>query len=224
VVSPPTLALGRSVHPGGTMRRTLTIESLSPRWISAFVGSELEGQGARWLRIEAEPQRVTVKPFGRSTVRLAVKVVRVPRDGTPALGTIDVTASGGDTVRAPLSLTFGQRASLLGAAQLSARVFKPSDARPAVLTMQVGRVRQSAARPQLQPVGRLDLALFTAAGKPLGLLARLRDLLPGRYVFGLTGRGPRGAILHRGTYRIKVSAWPTDGGPASVARVAFRIR
>ena len=53
--SPPTLALGRSVHPGATIRRTITIESLSPRRISAFVGStsrarERGGCGSRPCR------------------------------------------------------------------------------------------------------------------------------------------------------------------------------
>jgi hypothetical protein len=43
-------------------------------------------------------------------------------------------------------------------------------------------------------------------------------------VFGLTGRAPSGATLARGTYRIKVSASPTDGGPPTLLRVAFRIR
>jgi hypothetical protein len=224
VVSPPTVALGRSVRAGSTIRRTLTIQSLSPRWISAFVGFDLAGDGTRWLRLDATPQRVTVKPFGRSTVRLAAHVLRVPPSREPVLGTVDVTASGGDTVRAPLSLTFGERTGLLGDARLSARIFRPSDTRPAVLTMQVGSVRQQETRPELQPVARLDLRLFTAAGRPLGLLARLRDLLPGRYVFGLTGRAPSGATLARGTYRIKVSASPTDGGPPTLLRVAFRIR
>jgi hypothetical protein len=225
VASPPTLPLGRAVRAGQTIRRTLTIRSFSPRWISAFVGFDLQGDGPRWLRLTADPQRVTVKPFGESQVRVTAKVVRFPKTRTPALGTVDVTASGGDTIRAPLSVTFGQAGgSLLGDARLSARVFRPSDTRPAVLTMQVGRVRQVTAQPQLQPVSRLDLRLFTAAGKPLGLLARLRDLLPGRYVFGLTGRDPTGRTLARGTYRIKAIAWPTDGGPPSLARVAFRIR
>ena len=42
---------------------------------------------------------------------------------------------------------------------------------------------------------RLDVELRTAGGKRLGLLARLRDLLPGRYAFGLTGHGPTGQLL-----------------------------
>ena len=70
---------------------------------------------------------------------------------------------------------------------------------------------------------RLDLDLSTASGKPLGLLARLRDLLPGRYAFGLTGRGPGGHILPPGRYRLLLVAYPTAGGPPSTAAVAFSI-
>ena len=34
----------------------------------------------------------------------------------------------------------------------------------------------------------LDVLLYTAGGRYIGLLARVRDLLPGTYSFGLTGR------------------------------------
>jgi hypothetical protein len=73
-------------------------------------------------------------------------------------------------------------------------------------------------------VRQLDLDLFTAKGKRLGLLARLRDLLPGRYAFGLTGRGPHGRALRPGRYRVKLLAWHTTGGPPDVRSVAFTIR
>ncbi len=36
--------------------------------------------------------------------------------------------------------------------------------------------------------------------RALGVLARRRELLPGRYTFGLTGRGPDGERLRRGAY------------------------
>ena len=59
----------------------------------------------------------------------------------------------------------------------------------------------------------------------LGLLARLRDLLPGRYVFGLTGRDPAGASLPPGAYRLRIAAIPADGGPPSrPEQVDFRVK
>ena len=92
-----------------------------------------------------------------------------------------------------------------------------------MLTVQAGQVRDLAGRRQLRPVSRLDVELWRG-GERLGLLARLRDVLPGRYAFGLTGRGPRGgAAGRRAAYRLRVLAVPPDG-PAEAETVSFRIR
>ena len=69
---------------------------------------------------------------------------------------------------------------------------------------------------------RLDVELWTDDGKRLGLLTRLRDLLPGRYAIGLTGRGPAGNVLAAGAYRLRVFAWPTGGGSARSRSVRSR--
>jgi len=57
----------------------------------------------------------------------------------------------------------------------------------------------------------------------VGVLARLRDLLPGVYSIGITGRGPSGAKLKPGAYELRVVAWPVDKGKLSRAKVSFRI-
>ena len=44
---------------------------------------------------------------------------------------------------------------------------------------------------------------MNAKGKRIGVLARLRDLLPGQYSIGLTGRGPGGAGLAPGRYMVE---------------------
>jgi hypothetical protein len=54
----------------------------------------------------------------------------------------------------------------------------------------------------------------------------LRDLLPGRYAFGLTGRGPFGNTLRPGGYELRLTAEPVEGAegtPPSTAKVAFTI-
>jgi hypothetical protein len=79
-----------------------------------------------------------------------------------------------------------------------------------------------AGRRQLRPVSRLDVELWRGREK-LGLVARLRDVLPGRYALGLTGRGPRGGPLAKGPYRLRVIAVPPDG-PSEAETVTFRIR
>jgi hypothetical protein len=75
-------------------------------------------------------------------------------------------------------------------------------------------------------VRRLDILLYNGAGKFLGVMARLRDLLPGSYSFGITGRGPTSARLARGTYELRLAAWPTlplDAKPVR-AQVTFRLQ
>ena len=49
---------------------------------------------------------------------------------------------------------------------------------------------------------------------------------PGRYAFGLTGRGPDGKVLEPGTYVLRLRAQPVDaadGTPPSTADTVFRI-
>ena len=53
-------------------------------------------------------------------------------------------------------------------------------------------------RPEIRPLSRLDVVLWRADGTQVGLLARLRDVLPGRDTFGLTGRDPDGQLLPPG--------------------------
>ena len=76
----------------------------------------------------------------------------------------------------------------------------------------------------VQPVALLSLQLLDSDGNDLGTLATLRDLLPGRYAFGLTGRTPAGNTLQPGTYRLRVTAVPSLAGRASRAGVTFTIK
>jgi hypothetical protein len=125
----------------------------------------------------------------------------------------------------PWVVTFGPTANtLLGPLHLSQREFTPSDAAPALLTFQAGRILGTGGRAQVQPVASLELRLLRSNGTDLGSLARLRDLLPGRYAFGLTGRTPAGNVLGRGNYFIRVIATPSLPGPASIKQVLVRIK
>jgi hypothetical protein len=92
-----------------------------------------------------------------------------------------------------------------------------------VLSLRAGSLVQSPAGPEVRPVARLDVELWRGKQR-LGLLARLRDLLPGQVAIGLTGRDPDGKRLRRGRYRIELVALPTAGGPATRIPVDFRIK
>jgi hypothetical protein len=73
------------------------------------------------------------------------------------------------------------------------------------------------------PLARLEIVLYRGKRR-VGTLVRLRDVLPGRYALGLTGRGPRGARLPKGRYVVRVLGVPVGGGPATVHSVPFRLR
>jgi hypothetical protein len=73
-------------------------------------------------------------------------------------------------------------------------------------------------------VGRLDMMLTSSYGTSLGLLVRMRDLLPGRYAFGLTGRDPNGNRLPAADYTLTLAAVPPDGSRATYRTVKFTIK
>jgi hypothetical protein len=115
------------------------------------------------------------------------------------------------------------RKPVVSRVRLSAASFRASDTRPAVLAFVAGRVDGSRERPQLLPLELLDVELYRGSRR-IGRLARLRDVLPGRYAFGLTGRGPAGARLPRGEYVARVIGTPVGGGPPTSVDVSFRLR
>jgi hypothetical protein len=49
-------------------------------------------------------------------------------------------------------------------------------------------------------------------------------VLPGRYAFGLTGRGPNGHVLPAGRYSLALLAWPAAGGLPVTRSVVFSLR
>ena len=107
---------------------------------------------------------------------------------------------------------------------MSTRAFAPSDAAPALLRFVAGSVLRSGDQSEVLPLARLDLELWSSAGGRIGLLARLRDVLPGRYSFGVTGRDPTGAVLPSGDYQLRLVAYATDTGPPTIRTIRFTIK
>ena len=122
-------------------------------------------------------------------------------------------------------MTFAQApGSVLGPLKLSETSFAPSDAGPALLTFRAGQLAVQGGKDAVQPVALLRLELLDSDGNDVGTLATLRDLLPGHYAFGLTGRTPAGNTLQPGRYRLRVTAVPSLAGRASSAAVTFTIK
>jgi hypothetical protein len=92
-----------------------------------------------------------------------------------------------------------------------------------VLSLAAGRVRTLGGVDEVQPLDRLEIELYTGDRKRIGVIARLRNVLPGRYAFGLTGRDPAGTRLEPDVYRVRVVAWPAGGGPPSRKVLEFTV-
>lgn len=221
VAVPATVGFGAADAAGWRGVRRIWIRNVSTRRVTVEVAASAEGFAG--ISVTAKPVRLRLRAGERRRVALTARVSFLPR----ALGAIEgrarIEISGGGRLNVPWAVALPvQGSALIGGISISARSFRASDRAPAVLTVQAGQVRDLAGRRQLRPVARLDVELWRA-GERLGLLARLRDVLPGRYAFGLTGRGPRGATLAPGAYRLRVVALPPDG-PAEAEVVGFRIR
>ena len=196
-----------ALKPGA--RATVTIRNISTRRLIVMpAGADLR----------VSPQRVSIKP-GRTT-RIRVRTDE-PRGSA---GVLELTPTGGQPLRIPwLVVPKPPAGTLLPQATLDDTTFAPSDESPAVLVVRAGRVYTGGGL-QIEPVERLDVLLYTAAGAFVGVLARERDLLPGSYQFGVTGRSPTGPTLAPGRYELRLVAWPTGGGAPSRARVPFAIQ
>jgi subtilase family protein len=221
--SPLTLGFGIWGGSHWHSTRTLTIRNVSTRALRLSVAAASDGDEAN-LAFRIRPSSVFV-PIGRSrSVRVTVRSPTAPSVRL-VTGAIQVSAPGTETLRVPWALLFGEpKGELLGRVALSSTSFPASDTAPSILSLQAGALVRSGGL-QILPVRRLDILLYTASGKFIGVMARLRDLLPGAYSFGITGRGPTSARLARGGYELRLAAWPTlplDAKP-SRAQVKFTI-
>jgi subtilisin family serine protease len=221
---PLTLGFGIWRGPHWHATRTITIRNASTRALRLSVASAADSDDAE-LRFRIRPSTVFV-PIGRA--RRVQVTVTAPIAPTVRLvtGAVQISAPGTETLRVPWALLFKQpTGALLDHAAISSTSFRPSDTDPSILTVQAGALVREGGL-QIVPVRRLDILLYTASGKFIGVMARLRDLLPGAYSFGITGRGPTSVRLAPGGYELRLAAWPTlplDARP-SRAQVKFTIQ
>jgi len=219
---PTTLSFGRASHADGWHEtRRLVLRNLSSRRVRIELATDPRDRGgARALVFAFAPSQVRIRPHGIATVYVAVRALAPV--GNPVEGRFAVRPEGSDAVHVPWLITVRPRHDeLLSSVRLSSRSFRPSDSAPAVLSFQAGRIATGG---QVEPVALLQLQLRSHDGKPLGTLAQLRDLLPGRFAFGLTGRDASGDTLEPGRYSVRLTAYPTGQGQPSVVTVAFTIR
>jgi hypothetical protein len=217
---PDSLAFGRARGDGWHATQHLLLRNVSSRKLRV----RIENAGAGGLEIRPVPAHVRLKPGGSTVVRLVARLRGAPPTAGSAEGAVLLLPRGSAPLRVPWAITFAANAPpALSRIALSASAFKPSDTTPAVLSLRAGALQQLETGPQVQPLARLDVDLWRG-GERLGLLARLRDVLPGQVAIGLTGRDPDGNRLAAGPYRIKLVAVPTTGRPITRKVVKFRIK
>jgi subtilisin family serine protease len=225
-VEPATLAFGRADGPQWAATRALTVRNVSERRLTVGFGLQPDDPDAPKLDFSADPARVVLKPGASADIAVGASAVGETPAG--AGGVLVVFAEGAQEVRVPWAVSEREAglAPLVGDVRISHREFAPSDAAPAVLAFRAGRVDRVPDGEAIEPVGVLELELWTAKGRRLGVLARLRDVLPGRYAFGLTGRSPTGRVLREGEYVLRLRAYSVDGDDGarpSTAEATFTI-
>ena len=222
--SPATLALGASTEPGRKVEAAFTLTNLSTRELHVSLAIRTQDEGAAAVDFSLRPAHVAVRPGRSALVRVTATTASEAVGTRAADGAVVGNIEGGGTIRVPWALAFAPVGATLIRAVTLASSFKASDSKPALLTVDAGAVQTVAGTPEVRPVARLDVLLARADGAQLGLLARLRDVLPGRYTFGLTGRGPGGTPLPPGRYAVTLVAYPVDGGPLSRRKLGFTLR
>ncbi|HEX9598416.1 MAG TPA: S8 family serine peptidase [Gaiellaceae bacterium] len=223
--SPASLALGRAGSQSWRTEQEFVLRNVSFRRLILSLDVRVAQEGAAALRFDLRPQHFSLGPGRSIRVHVRARVTSKLVGAAPAEGVVIVTPAAGREIRVPWTITFGKRRPpVLASVRLSTRAFSPSDAAPALLSFVAGSVRRSAGEPDVLPLSRLDLELWSPDGGRVGLLARLRDVLPGRYSFGVTGRDPAGAVLQRGEYQLRLVAFATDAGPPTTRTVGFTIK
>ncbi len=222
VATPPSVGLGVALREGTTVRRRIALRNVSRRRLDVSI--EPGTADAADITVETRPTAARIRPGASLRVVVAATLPLLPRAPSALTGALRVKIRGGSTLRIPWTIAVPvPEPDLIPVARLSSRAFEPSDVEPAVLTVVAGRVDGTAERPQLLPLQELAIDLYRGE-KLMGRLAQIQDVLPGRYAFGITGRGPHGRRLPKGEYTLHIAATPVGGAAGDERTVAFTVK
>ncbi len=215
-----SLSFGRGKGDGWQGHRTVSLHNVSSRPLIVDARARARSGG---VVVRLAPNRLRISSGGTGRIRVSVRVSAVAKADVVS-GVVRIAPRGSQPLAVPWSVLLAPPPEdLIGDVELSERSFSPSDLTPAVLSIRLGTIERVRGRDVLQPVRRFDVSLLDAEGRALGLLARLRDVLPGQYAFGLTGRGPNGTRLTPGPYALRLVAWPAAGGSPARRTVRFAV-
>ncbi|MEO5634420.1 S8 family serine peptidase [Gaiella sp.] len=221
IADPSPVTLGAVFAEDTEVGRVITLRNTSSRPITVAIRPGTADSAD--IEVDVAPSTARLRPGGKVQVAVTARVPLLPRAPAALRGALAITVQNGAVLKVPWTISVPVVGlDLIRNARLSSRTFAPSDVEPAVLTLTLGRVDGRADRPQLLPLEQATIELYRG-DRLLGQLALVRDLLPGRYSFGITGRGPNGRRLPTGEYALRVTAIPVGGGFPNEEVIPFSI-
>jgi subtilisin family serine protease len=222
VATPPTIAIASLAPDRRSGSGTVTFRNVSRRPLSFRIDAVTAQPG---VTVRTSRAALSLAPGASKAVQVTVRAASgLPTPPSALSGTVRAVVRRGGALRVPWTAAVPvAKRPVVSTMRLSAAAFTPNDADPTVLSFVAGRVDGALDRPQLLPLAMLEIELYRG-GRRLGTLVTLRDLLPGRYALGLTGRGPGGGRLPAGPYSLRIVGTPIGGGTPTAIDVPFRIR
>jgi len=220
VAIPPSISFGVPLRDSLELEQAVRLRNVSTRPLTFSIQSV--ALAPKGVEIALDPEEVELRPGASTTVVVRADTSALSDRAGAATGELALNGSGAD-VHIPWAVAVPTPdADVLSRVSLKTTAGRVSDATPVVLSLVAGAI-VPAPGPQVVPLDMLEVQL-RRGNELLGILARRRELLPGRYTFGLTGRGPAGERLRRGNYVIRVVARPGAGMRAQVEDVVYRVR
>jgi len=215
----PSLLSFGAVGPAGA-ERVVRITNVSTRRLSVSVG--LTAIAPKGVELTVDPQRLRIRAGKSAEVVVRADTQQLSSEAGAATGELVLRTGDSPEVHVPWAVAVPAPVDLVSRLRIEDTGARVSDATPAALSFVAGSVTATP-DPQVRAVELIEVELWRR-GVRLGLLARRRELLPGRYTFGLTGRSATGRRLGRGLYTIRVLALPGDGTRKQVDSIEYRVR
>jgi hypothetical protein len=218
-VTPASISVEAPAVSAWSSTVTVRVRNVAATSLHIGLGVTTDIGAAYAIGFAASPAELTLGPGEEREVRLFLSSSSAMTPPATVSGVLVLEPDGGPVTRVPWSVSVAPAGQpLLRAAKLSRTAFPAGRPGVSVLSFLAGGVTQSSLGPTIFPVGLVDVELWTASGRRLGTIARLHDLLPGRYTLALAGRDPDGAKLPPGRYELHLVAQPVsvpEGGDAT---------
>jgi subtilisin family serine protease len=221
VADPAVVSFGPRPATAPALEQQLRVTNVSTRPLQ--VGIESIALAPKGVEITIDPQRLRLRPGRSALVVVRAETRNLSDQAGAATGELVLRPEGSEEAHVPWVVGVPERGvPLLTQVSLTTTANRVSDATPAVLSLVAGSVAGEP-DPQIRPLELLEVQLWRGDTQ-LGTLVRRREILPGRYTFGLTGRRADGERLPRGAYVVRVVARPGDGTRRQVVNVPYRVR